>query len=537
MAKPMVLIVRDGWGYNPNPEHNRFNAVLQARTPRHDALVDAYPWTLIKASGEAVGLPAGTIGNSEVGHQALGAGRVVLQESVRISRAIADGGFFSNEALLKAIDNAMANDRYLHVMGIASDAGVHGLLEHLYSVLELAARAGIQNVALHLFTDGRDTGPFSGREFLHQIETRCRDIGVGRVATICGRYYAMDRDNRWDRVQLAYDALTGRAWTPVFESAEEAVTDYYEQPTSDSQQGDEFITPRRVEPDAHGTRIRAGDSVVFCNYRGDRPRELTRAFMQPDFGAQVGDKQFDRGEKLDITFVCMTAYDESFNDFPGLYVAFPKPERAPDIGGEYLSRLGKTQFRVAESEKFAHVTFFFNDYRKEPFEGEHRWMVQSPKVATYDQKPEMSAESVRDAVLCRLQTDDCEDFFLVNFANPDMVGHTGNFEATVSAIETVDQCVGAIVDATLERGGKLIVTADHGNAEQMWDPDTDAPHTAHTNYDVECIIVDDELSRCATTLRDNGRLADVFPTCLMLMRMEKPAAMTGESLLNQDRYP
>jgi len=477
MPKPLVLIVRDGWGYNPNPEHSRFNAVLRARTPRQDALLDAYPWTLIKASGEAVGLPDGTIGNSEVGHQNLGAGRVVLQDSVRISRAIASGDFFNNEALCRAIDNASTSDRYLHVMGIASDAGVHGLLEHLYSVLELAAQAGNKKVALHLFTDGRDTGPFTGREFLRQIEARCRDIGIGRIATVCGRFYALDRDNRWERVQRAYDALTGR---------------------------------------------------------GDRPRELTRAFMQPDFGVSSStsaDNEFDRGKKLDLTFVCMTAYDESFSNFPGLYVAFPKPESNTDIAGQYLSRLGKTQLRAAESEKFAHVTFFFNDYRDEPFEGEHRWITQSPAVGTYDQQPGMKASEVRDQVLSRLQDDDCEDFILVNFANPDMVGHTGNLEATVAAVEAVDECVGTIVDATLGCGGKLVITADHGNAEQMWDPETESPHTAHTLYDVECIIVDDELARGSTTLRDNGRLSDVFPTCLQLMGLEQPESMTSKSLL------
>jgi len=431
--------------------------VLRARTPRQDALLDAYPWTLIKASGEAVGLPDGTIGNSEVGHQNLGAGRVVLQDSVRISRAIASGDFFNNEALCRAIDNASTSDRYLHVMGIASDAGVHGLLEHLYSVLELAAQAGNKKVALHLFTDGRDTGPFTGREFLRQIEARCRDIGIGRIATVCGRFYALDRDNRWERVQRAYDALTGR---------------------------------------------------------GDRPRELTRAFMQPDFGVSSStsaDNEFDRGKKLDLTFVCMTAYDESFSNFPGLYVAFPKPESNTDIAGQYLSRLGKTQLRAAESEKFAHVTFFFNDYRDEPFEGEHRWITQSPAVDTYDQQPGMKASEVRDQVLSRLQDDDCEDFILVNFANPDMVGHTGNLEATVAAVEAVDECVGTIVDATLGCGGKLVITADHGNAEQMWDPETESPHTAHTLYDVECIIVDDELARGSTTLRDKAGFPMYFP--------------------------
>ena len=541
---PLVLIVRDGWGANPHAEHNDFNAVHLARTPRCDALLHRYPWTLIHTSGEDVGLPEGTMGNSEVGHQNLGAGRVVDQESVRITKAIRSGEFFENAALVDAVQQAKQEGRYVHLLGIASDAGVHGLLEHLYGCLELCQRLGHDKVALHLFTDGRDTGPFTGKGFVQQIEAKCRELGVGEVASIIGRYYAMDRDNRWERVQLAYRALTqaggdasDASAIPRFATAEEAIQAYYDNPVNDSQQGDEFITPRQIGSDPAATRLTNGDSVIFYNYRGDRPRELTRAFMQPDFHGNVkpspdsGEKGFDRGAPLSLNYVCMTAYDETFTEFPGLRVAFAKPPKMENIAGQYLASLGKTQFRCAETEKFPHVTFFFNDYREAPFEGEQREMAQSPQVATYDLQPEMSAFDVRDAVLRRLAADDCEDFILINFANGDMVGHTGKLDAAIKAVETVDQCVGRIVDATLERGGKLIVTADHGNADQMWMPETNAPHTAPTLYDVECILVDDALPR-ETQLREGGRLADVMPTALAMMGLDQPEAMTGRSLLS-----
>ncbi len=530
--KPIVLIVRDGWGHNPNPEHDKFNAIKLANTPCSDALLARYPSTRIHTSGRDVGLPDGTMGNSEVGHQNIGAGRIVYQESVRITLAIEDGSFFENEAINKAIDRAKANNGTVHLLGIASDAGVHGLLTHLYACLEACKRRGQNHVALHLFTDGRDTGPFTGIEFIRQIEAKCKELGVGWIASICGRYYAMDRDNRWERVKQAYDMLTGRAGDlPHFESAEQAVQDYYDHPTNDSQQGDEFITPRLIgDPDP----IKDGDAVIFYNYRGDRPRELTRAFVMPEFYGQVapspdtGEKGFDRGPKLDIAYVTMTAYQEELNDL--VDVAFPKPPKMENIGGAYLASLGKTQFRCAETEKFPHVTFFFNDYREEPFPGESRQMAQSPKVPTYDLKPEMSAPEVCDIVLSRINAEDCEDMIIVNFANGDMVGHTGNLQAAIKAVETVDACVQKIVDATLARGGKLIVTADHGNAEQMFDPDTNAPHTAHTLYDVDCIIVDPSLN-ADTPLREGGRLADVFPTALALMGVDKPDEMTGVSLL------
>ncbi len=540
--KPVVVIVRDGWGRNPNPEHDLFNAVKLARTPRCDALLARYPWTLIHTSGEDVGLPEGTMGNSEVGHQNIGAGRVVYQESVRITVAIRKGEFFENEALVGAVQAAKLAGRSVHLLGIGSDVGVHGLLGHLYGCLELCRRQGMppDRVLLHLFTDGRDSGPYTGKDFLAQVEAKCKELGVGRIASIVGRYYAMDRDNRWERVQKAYDLLTGRAsGLRHFRTLSEAMQDYYDHPVNDSQNGDEFITPRIIAPDGNtsGGRIADGDTVIFYNYRGDRPRELTRAFMQPDFFGNVkpspdsGVMGFDRGPQLKLHYVCMTAYDESFAAFPNLRVAYPKPPKMSDIGGEYLSKLGLTQFRCAETEKFPHVTFFFNDYREEPFPGERRQMAQSPQVATYDLQPEMSAPEIMKIVLDRVHAADGEDFIFVNFANGDMVGHTGKLDAAIKAVETVDLCVGQIVDAVTAKGGKLIVTADHGNAEQMFDPTTNAPHTAHTTYDVECIVVDPSLAGQDVKLREGGRLADIMPTALELMGLDKPAAMDGTSLL------
>jgi 2,3-bisphosphoglycerate-independent phosphoglycerate mutase len=349
----------------------------------------------------------------------------------------------------------------------------------------------------------------------------------------------MDRDNRWERVKRAYELLTGAvsdrdAQPKHFDTAAEAMRDYYDNPTNDSQNGDEFVEPRTVGPKPESTRISDGDAVIFYNYRGDRPRELTRAFMQPDFHGNVqpspdsGEKGFDRGEQLDIRYVCMTAYEQAFAQFPGLSIAYTKPPKMEDIAGQYISELGLKQFRCAETEKFPHVTFFFNDYRDEPFEGEDREIVQSPKVATYDLHPEMSAPGVRDAVLKAL--DDDYALIIVNFANGDMVGHTGKLDAAIAAVQTVDDCVGQIVDKTLERGGRLIVTADHGNAEQMFDPQTDAPHTAHTLYDVECILVAGEFEGSDMKLREGGRLADIMPTALKMMGLEQPKAMTGEAL-------
>ena len=544
LTTPAVLIVRDGWGRNPNTEHDKFNAVKLANTPRCDALLREYPWTLIHTSGEEVGLPEGTMGNSEVGHQNLGAGRIVNQESVRITKAIRSGEFFENERMVSAVNRAKENGGTVHLFGIASDAGVHGLMTHLYACVELCRKLGQEKVALHLFTDGRDTGPYTGKEFIAQVEAKCDEIGAGKVASICGRYYVMDRDNRWERVARAYDLLTGRGdEVPNFASANDAITDYYDNPTNDSQQGDEFIMPRTIGDDWRDTRVSDGDSIIFYNYRGDRPREITRAFVMPTFYGEVapspdtGEKGFERGEKIDVFYVTMSEYDKSFSDL--VNIAFIKPPRMTDIAGQYIADKGLTQFRCAETEKFPHVTFFFNDYREDPFPGETREMAQSAKVATYDLQPEMSAYEITDIVLKRINADEPPACILVNYANGDMVGHTGKLDAAIKAVETVDECVGKLVDATLARGGALIVTADHGNADQMFDPDTNAPHTAHTTYDVECIIADPRRTGDATgdadqqssALRTGGKLADVMPTLLEMMGLDKPDAMTGESLL------
>ncbi|MBL8745067.1 MAG: 2,3-bisphosphoglycerate-independent phosphoglycerate mutase [Phycisphaerae bacterium] len=536
---PCVLIIRDGWGQNPNASHDAFNAVKLAATPNADRLMREYPWTLIKTSGEDVGLPQGTMGNSEVGHQNIGAGRVVDQESVAITKACRSG-LASHPVLSEAVRRAKARGSSVHLMGICSDAGVHGQLEHLYAVLAMCQSLGMprDRVFVHFFMDGRDTGPFTGKGFVERAEAEMKRIGVGRVASVIGRYWAMDRDFRWERVARAFNCLTGRAGgAPIALSAALALQHHYEAPSDDRMSGDEFVPPTIIAPsdaDAATSRIKDGDTVVFYNYRGDRPREISAAFVFPDAewsrvkaSPDTGRAGFDRGSRLDIEYVTMTAYWEELAPF--VKVAFPKPPKMKSIAGEYMSRSGLTQFRCAETEKFPHVTFFFNDYRDEPFAGEAREIIQSPKVATYDQAPEMSAAGVRDAVLRRLAAADCEPFIVVNFANGDMVGHTGSLPATIRACEVVDECVGMIVDATLKRGGSLVVTADHGNAEQMWDPATNAPHTAHTTYDVPLIVVGADFRK--RRLRGGGRLADIVPTMLEMMGMAKLPEMTGESLL------
>lgn len=559
---PLVLIIRDGWGTNPNPEHDKFNAVKLAKTPVADRLMRDYPWTLIKTSSDDVGLPPETIGNSEVGHQNIGAGRVVQQESLVMTKAC-EHGLHTNPAIKAAVEHCLGSSlasrvsplaeragypKSLHLLGIASDAGVHGQLDHLYAILKACKELGLtKNVYLHLFTDGRDTGPFTGKGFIEQVEAQCREIGVGKIASLCGRYYAMDRDYRWERVQLAFDVLTGKSKSQTFPTAAAALKDYYDNPTNSSQAGDEFVPPRTIEG---GSPIRDGDSVIFYNYRGDRPREISAAFCFPnDKWAKVkaspdsGKAGFDRGTKLNLFYVTMTDYWETLTPFVNA-VAFPKPPKMINILGQWLSGHNLRQFRCAETEKYPHVTFFFNDYREEPFAGESREIIQSPKVATYDLQPEMSAFGVRDAVMRRLAAPDCEDVIVVNFANADMVGHTGKLDAAIKACESVDACVGQIVDATLAKGGACIVTADHGNSEQMWDPETNAPHTAHTLYDVPLILVSNKHKAAAlrgdresqnwfndAARAKRGRLADIAPTMLQVMGVPQPAEMSGKTLL------
>jgi 2,3-bisphosphoglycerate-independent phosphoglycerate mutase len=528
---PILLVIRDGWGHNPYPAWNHANAVHLARTPVDDRLRAAYPWRQIKTSGEDVGLRAGVMGNSEVGHQNIGAGRIVDQEQMRITRTIRDGSFFQNAAFLEAVRHAVSGGGALHVLGLCSDAGVHSALEHLYAILELARRNGLRGdrVLLHAFGDGRDTPPTSGVEFIRQIEAKMRELGVGRVASVVGRYYAMDRDHRWDRVEQAYRLLTEGRGIRV-DSAEEAFHRYYGQPSEPSRTGDEFIEPTVVgEP----RPIRAGDSVIFFNFRGDRPREITKAFVYDEFPYDWKDSDgttkragFARGPKIANLHYCTLCDYEA--GLP-VNVAFARPPKMTNILGAYLAARGLRQFRCAETEKYPHVTFFFNDYRDEPFPGEERVLVPSPRdVTTYDQKPEMSAPGVTDEMLRRIESD-AYDFLIVNYANGDMVGHTGNLRAAIHAVEVVDECVGKIVDAVLNKGGAAIVTADHGNCEQMIDPATGGPHTAHTTYDVDLIVADDR--RRGATLRPGGRLADIAPTLLALAGLPPPPEMTGHSLL------
>jgi 2,3-bisphosphoglycerate-independent phosphoglycerate mutase len=513
-VRPILIVIRDGWGKNPFPEWNKANAVYLARHPVADRLMAEFPTTLIHTSGFDVGLPEGTMGNSEVGHQNIGAGRIVDQESVRITKQIRDGTFYSNATLNAAIDSALAKKAAVHLFGIVSDAGVHGLLEHLYACLELCRRKGAKKVYLHAFTDGRDTPPNSGLGYVRQIETKMAELGVGKIATVCGRYWAMDRDNRWPRVEKAYRAIVMGEGSK-FRTATEAIEAYYAHPTEPNMSGDEFIAASVIGDEG---RVTDGDSIIFYNYRGDRPREITKAFVLPKFDG------FNRGRKLDVHYCTLTAYEQNLP----VQVAYPKPPKMTGILAEYISGLGMRQFRCAETEKFPHVTFFFNDYRDEPFPGEDRQIIPSPKdVTTYDQKPEMSAFGVRDETVRRIESG-VYDLVVVNFANCDMVGHTGVLPAAIKAVEVVDQCVGAVVDAIRAKGGSALVLADHGNCEQMIDPATGCPHTSHTTYDVEIIAVDERLK--GATLRSGGRLADVAPTALKLMGLDQPTEMTGQSL-------
>ncbi|MCP4654693.1 MAG: 2,3-bisphosphoglycerate-independent phosphoglycerate mutase [bacterium] len=531
---PVVLVIRDGWGHNPHAELDRFNAIKLAHTPVADQLMDRWPTTLIKTSGEEVGLPAGTMGNSEVGHQSIGAGRIVDQEGMRITRAIRDGSFFDNPALTGAFDHACTTAGKVHLIGLVSDAKVHSDIEHLFALIDLAAqqRFAPELLLVHAVTDGRNPGAATGLDFIDEIEHKLKSAGAGRIASVHGRYYAMDRDSRWSRIALSFAALTGGP-APTAAGAIAAVSRYYENPTDSSRTGDEFIVPTRIVDPSSGeppATIASGDAVIFFNYRGDRPREITKAFVLDDAAwAGVKNGGFDRGPRLNDLYYCtMTGYEQGL---PASAIAFDKPPPMANNLGRVLSDHGLTQFRCAESEKYPHVTFFFNDYRDDPFPGENRRLLPSPTdVGTYDQKPQMAAEEVCDAVVERVVDDDCEPLIVVNFANPDVVGHTAKLDAIRAAIEVVDRCVGRIVEAVLARSGALVITADHGNAEQTWDPENDRPHTAHTAYDVPLIIAGEPYRGRA--LREGGRLADVAPTLLRMLDIEPPAEMTGRSLVD-----
>lgn len=519
--KPVLLVIRDGWGQNPDSSQDQTNAIAMARTPCDDRLQDTCPKTLIAASGQDVGLPDGVMGNSEVGHENIGAGRIVDQELVRLNKLFSEGKLASNAVWQDVVKRAKSGGR-LHLMGIVSDAGVHGMLEHLYGILRQAKADGLTEVYIHAFTDGRDTPPKSGLEYVRQVDEKCAEIGVGKIATVCGRFWSMDRDNRWERVQKAYDLLTGRSAVATASNALEAVSNYYDNPLSDSQQGDEFVAPTAVvgEDGEPVASFQNGDAVLFYNYRGDRPREITKAFVWDEFDG------FDRGEKLDLYYATMTEYEAGLP----VHVVSPKPEKLKNILGEVVAAAGIKQFRCAETEKNPHVTFFFNNYRADPFAGEDRACPSSPKVATYDLQPEMVADEVTAAAKEAILSGDY-GLIVVNFANPDMVGHTGNLEAVKKAVEATDAGVGELLEALATVDGRAVVTADHGNCEQMWNPETQGPHTAHTLNLVELFVVGDGYTKDGTRMREGGRLADIAPTVLDLMGLPKPTEMTGESLI------
>lgn len=507
--KPVVLMILDGYGLNDKTEGN---AVAMANTPVMDSLMKEYPYVHGNASGMAVGLPEGQMGNSEVGHMNMGAGRIVYQELTRITKEIQDGDFFKNEALLKAIDNCKKNNSALHLMGLLSDGGVHSHITHLYGLLELAKQQGLEKVYVHCFLDGRDTPPASGKSYAEQLNEEMKKIGVGKIASVMGRYYAMDRDNNYDRVQLAYDAMTeGKGLTAACGIC--GIQESY-----DREETDEFVKPTVVVEDGKAVGlVQDKDSVIFFNFRPDRAREITRAFCDDDF------KGFDRVRK-DITFVCFSDYDPTI---PNKEVAFHKIA-ITNTFGEWLAAHDMKQARIAETEKYAHVTFFFNGGVEQPNEGEDRILVNSPKdVATYDLKPEMSAPAVCEKLLDSIRSEKY-DVIVINFANPDMVGHTGVISAAIKAIETVDECVGKAVQAVKDVDGVLFICADHGNAEQMIDYTTGQPHTAHTTNPVPFILVNYDP---AYTLKEGGCLADIVPTLINVMGMEQPAEMTGKSLL------
>ena len=506
--KPTVLMILDGYGLNEKAEGN---AIAKAATPVMDELMASCPFVKGNASGMAVGLPEGQMGNSEVGHLNMGAGRIVYQDLTRITKEIQAGVFFENEELKRAMENAKENNTSLHMWGLLSDGGVHSHNTHVYALLEMAKRYGLTKVYVHCFLDGRDTPPASGKDYVQELQDKMQEIGVGEVATVMGRYYVMDRDNRWERVEKAYRALTlGEGVTA--NSGVEAVAQSY-----DKGETDEFVLPTVVMKDGAPTAtVQDGDSVIFFNFRPDRAREITRTFCCDDFTG------FDRGARKNVVYVCFTEYDVTI---PNKTVAFKKVS-VTNTFGEYLAAHNMTQARIAETEKYAHVTFFFNGGVEAPNAGEDRILVNSPKVATYDLQPEMSVYQVCDKVV-EAVTSGKYDVVITNFANPDMVGHTGVEEAAVKAIEAVDECVGKVVEAVKSVDAQMFICADHGNAEQLVDYETGNPFTAHTTNPVPFILVNTE----GYELREGGCLADIVPTLIELMGMEQPVEMTGKSLL------
>lgn len=511
MKKPVVLCIMDGFGYNPS---DYGNAIVAAKTPRLDEIFQNNPMTYIGASGMDVGLPDGQMGNSEVGHTNIGAGRVVYQELTRITKSIQDGDFFQNEAFLKAIENCKQNDSALHLIGLLSDGGVHSHNTHLYALLEFAKRNGLKKVFVHALLDGRDVPPASGVEYIAQLENKMSEIGVGKIATVMGRFYAMDRDNMWDRVGMAYNAMVNREGIST-DSAVDAVKKSYETIDEDGKNlTDEFVMPTVCDG---GAPISSNDSVIFFNFRPDRAREITRTFVDPNFNG------FERKAFFPLCYVCMTQYDAQM---PNVDVAF-KPEALTNTMGEYLSKLGKTQLRIAETQKYAHVTFFYNGGEEKTYPGEDRILIDSPKISTFDLKPEMSAYEVCDAA-CEQILSGKYDVVILNYANCDMVGHTGIFDAAVKAVEAVDTCVGKLTDAVMQMDGVILITADHGNADKMYEDDG-SPFTAHTTNPVPLVVV----GKACKLKQSGGRLCDLSPTMLDIMGIEQPKEMTGVSLIEK----
>ncbi len=509
--RPVLLTILDGFGIAPP---GAGNGIETADTPVFDMLKEKYPFVYGYAGGEAVGLPKGQMGNSEVGHLNIGAGRIIYQELTRISKSIEDGDFFENPAFLQAVDNCKKNDSAFHIMGLLSDGGVHSLDEHLFALVRLAAEKGLKKVYIHAFMDGRDTAPDSGAGYMQKLVDNINAVGVGKVATVTGRYFAMDRDNRWERVSKAYEAVTAGTGVEAADPVQ-ALKESYKNGVTD-----EFVEPVIItSDDGSKATVKDGDSVVFINFRPDRARELTRAFCDDDFDG------FDRGQRKNVVFVCMTDYDPLISN---KIVAFKK-EKIVNTFGEYISSLGLKQLRLAETEKYAHVTFFFNGGIEEPNEGEDRILIPSPKVATYDLMPEMSAVTVCDKLVEAIDGDKY-DCIIVNFANPDMVGHTGDMDAVVKAIETIDGCLGRIYDKVIEKDVVWFICADHGNAECMLD-ESGSPMTAHTTNPVPFILVNYDKDY---TLKDcKGRLCDIIPTLMEIMELKQPEEMTGRSLLQK----
>ena len=503
-----ALLILDGFGIGNDDVKS--NAILAQGTPNIDALKAKYSYTSIGASGLDVGLPDGQMGNSEVGHTNIGAGRVVYQILVKITKYIQDGVFFEKQPLKDAMQNALDHDSALHLMGLLSDGGVHSHIEHLFGLLEMAKRYGLKKVYVHALMDGRDVPPTSGVEYMRQLVEKMNQLGVGKVATVMGRFYAMDRDFAWDRVEKAYAAMVYGEGNQEADPVKAMEESYAKEVT------DEFVVPTVCDKNG---MIQANDSVVFFNFRPDRARQITRAYVDPEFNGFERKKGF-----FPLKYVCMTQYDATM---PNVEVAYP-PEQLKMTMGEYLASKGKTQLRIAETQKYAHVTFFFNGGEERTFQGEDRILIPSPDVATFDMKPEMSAYEVKDAVI-KCIDEDKYDVIILNFANCDMVGHTGVMKAAMAAVKAVDDCVGQVVKAILDKGGKCIITADHGNADQMIDYVHGGPFTAHTTNPVPVIVIDPAAPK--KTLRQGGRLCDLCPTMLDMMGMEKPAEMTGESLI------